>query len=671
MIFNAEKSISGTGGDALQLLEKIPGIRVDNNSISLIGKGSVGIMIGDRLIYLSGDDLFSYLKSISSDQISTIEIISHPSAKYDAQGNNGLINIILKKPATDGLQGSANQSYSIASYPTFAGGADLSYRNKKLSASSNLAVRNGSVYPSERSVLSYPGQTWDIMNRYRNFRKILSGQLQVDYRISKKVLIGGLYNGSYTDFHSYEKITSNIYHTSGSADSILISDANAKIYSSFHSANLFFKKYIDTNGKQLMINADWFASKSDSWRQFDNHTYIDVDQLREGSYAQYLSASNQHVSAYTIKADMDMPIRSNRIAFGGKLSFIRNLSDISFYRQQNDLYIIDQDQFNIFKYLENTQAAYVSLNRSYKKWTAQIGLRGEYTQTNGVSSGTNQAEINSYFRLFPTAFLSYRINELRNISFSYGKRINRPPYKSLNPFRWYSNQYAYLEGNPFLKPSFNDNFELSHSYKNLIITTLSYSRTNNGYNTINFTDTLSNLQVAKPINFIRSYNYQLSNSVSVTKINWMQSNNEFDLIYHRSASFLQGIVPSLARLSAYISTSNEIYFVKDKTFAAELTFWYQFSSVEGLQISNGRYNLNAGTKLLLLKKHVQLTLGITDVLKSNQYRYTLLVNHIKQSYENYYDSRQLRLSVRYVFGNDKARQQTRQTGNAEETKRNK
>jgi hypothetical protein len=671
IIFNAEKSISGTGGDALELLEKIPGIRVDHHSISLIGKGTVSLMINEKLINLKADELSSYLKSIPSDHISKVEIMSNPSGKYDAQGNNGLINIILKNPANQGLQGSVSQSYSKATYSTFSSAADLNYRDKKLIASTNFNVRNGSVYSSERSSVFYPTQTWDIENRFRNFRKVLSGQFQIDYQLSKKVLIGALYHTSHTDFHSYEKIISSIYNRDGDLDSVLVSDANTKINSAFSSANLFLKKQIDTNGKLFMINADWFSSKNDSQRHFDNNTYINGDQLRDGSYARYLSSSNQDVTAYTIKADADIPYHSYQISFGGKLSFIHNTSDISFYKALQDQYLANHSQANNFKYTENTQALYVNINRTLKKWSAQIGLRGEYTQTKGKSSGTDQSDINRYLQLFPTAFLSYHLNEQQIWSLNFGRRINRPSYKSLNPFRWYSNQYAYTEGNPFLKPSYSSNFELSHFYKNLILTTLSFSHTNNGYSTVNFTDMLSNVQISKPINFISSYNYLLSNSVSITKMKWLQSNNEFDIIYNRSYSSFEETIPSLTRVSTYLSSTNEFYMFRDKTFSVELSFWYQSKNIDGLQIRKHQYNLNTGAKMLILNKHLHLTFSLTDLLKSNIYRYTVLVNNIKQTYANYYDARQLRMSVRYVFGNNKVGQKNRQTGNSDETKRNK
>lgn len=670
-IFNVENSIAAAGSDALELMGKIPGVRVANNTISLIGKGSVSVMVNDRLIHLSADDLFTYLKSISSDNISKIEIITNPPAKYDAQGNNGLINILLKKPTNEGLQGSVSENYSLASYPTFASGADVNYRNKNLTVTSNFSIRNGSVYPEEKAEVMYPNQTWDIVNRYRNFRKVLSGQLGIDYQLSKKVLVGGLYNGSHTDFHSYEKITTSIYQPNQNLDSVLLSQANAKINSSFRSANLFLKQQIDSNGTLLLVNADWFSNTNNSRRYFNNNTYINGDQLREGSFAQYLSESDQNVDVYTIKADADIPCKLFKLSMGSKLSFIQNISHTSFYKELNGQYLIDQHQTNNFDYHENTQALYFNLHRAYKKWSIQTGLRGEYTQTRGISWSSNQTDINRYLRLFPTAYLSYQLDELHVFSFSYGKRINRPPYKDLNPFRWYSNQYAYMEGNPFLKPSYSNNFELSHTYKSFIITALSYSHTSNGYSNINFTDTLSRLQVTKPTNFITAYNYQWSNFISFTKINWLQSNNEFDVIYNRSASSIQGTLPSLSALSAYFSTSNEIYFVKDKTLSAELSFWYQLKNADGLVTRASQYNLNAGAKILLFKKHVQLAASLTDLLKSNEYRDHTVINNIKQAYANYYDSRQLRLSLRYVFGNQKVKQQNHQTGNTEETKRNK
>ncbi|SDZ82475.1 outer membrane beta-barrel family protein [Pedobacter hartonius] len=671
IVFNAESSIAGTGADVLELIGKIPGLRVVNDMISIVGKGSVNVMVNDRLVQLSGDDLASYLKSIPSDQVSKVEIIANPPAKYDAQGNNGLLNIVLKKAVNDGLQGSVNFDYSLASYSTVAAGGNLNYRKDKLSLYTNFNLRKGYIAPKELTDVFYPGQTWSSLNQYRNFRTVPSGQLGLDYQLSKNTLVGASYNGGNTRFHSDENIRTTIMNSKfQKLDSTLVSDANAKIRSGFNAVNLFLKRVIDTSGKQVLINADWFKYHDDKERFFNNNTYLNDGSLADDSFAQYLSASQQHIDLYTLKADADLPYRFFRLSFGTKFSFIRNNSDVSFYKRLMEEYVSNQDQANVFDYTENTQALYINVNKTVKKWALQLGLRAEYTQTKGLSSDEDQTDRNWYLQLFPTAFLTYRLNELNTFALSYDRRINRPMYKKLNPFRWYSNQYAYAEGNPFLKPSYSNNLELSHTYAAVLTSSVSFGYTNSGYSDVNFTDGQSNIQVLKPVNFVTGYNYQFSNSISLNPVAWLQSNSQLNLFYNLSNSSLTETSASLKGIGAYFSTSNQFYFNQDKMLSGEIGFWYQSGGIDGLQKLESQYNLDVGLRKLVLNKQLQFAAGLTDVLKSNKYRYTSLVNQIEQSYTNYYDSRKLRISIRYNFGNDRAKATARKPGNDEEIRRN-
>jgi len=427
---------------------------------------------------------------------------------------------------------------------------------------------------------------------------------------------------------------------------------------------------IDTSGKQVLINADWFTYHDNKERFFNNNTYFNDGHLAEDSFAQYLSASQQDINLYTLKADADLPYHFFRLSFGSKFSFIRNKSDVSFYKQLMEEYVPVQDQTNVFDYTENTQALYINANKTVKKLTLQIGLRAEYTQIRGIASDEDQTDRSLYLQLFPTAFLSYRLNELNTFALSYGRRINRPMYKKLNPFRWYSNQYAYTEGNPFLKPSYSNNLELSHTYAAVLTSSVSFGYTNNGYGDVNFTDRQSNIQVIRPVNFITGYNYQFSNSLSLNPAAWLQSNSQLNLFYNLSNSSLAETNASLKGVGAYFSTNNQFYFNQDKTLSGEAGFWYQSGGIDGLQKFERQYNLDIGLRKLLLNKRLQLTAGLTDVLKSNQYRYTSLVNNIEQRYANYYDSRKLRVSIRYNFGNDRAKATARKPGNDEEIRRN-
>lgn len=666
-VFNAENSIAAIGTDALELLAKIPGVRVLNDKVSLVGKGTVNVMINDRLIQLTADDLSDYLKSISSDNISKIEIITNPPAKYDAQGNSGLINIVLKKVSTELFSGSVNAGFNQAAHPTFSSGGNLNFRKNKITIFSNLNFRKGSLVPFEQSNVFYPNQTWNIVNKDRNFRTVPSGQIGIDYQLSKKAILGLSYNGGFTNFHSEEKIVTSIFNNASSLDSLLNSDANAKIRSHYNAVNIYFKQALDSAGKQITINGDWFKYKDDKSRHFDNTSYTGNGLVIPGSFAEYLSTSKQNIDLFTLKIDVDLPYKPFTLSFGSKLSFIKNESDVAFYQSVNDIYKLNPEQSNLFDYQENTQALYFNLNKSVKKWSFQLGLRGEHTQIKGVSLDNSNS--NNYFKLFPTAFLSYKLNDKSTFSVNYGRRINRPAYKKLNPFRWYSNQYAYAEGNPQLQPSYNNNIEIAHNYASVFSTTFTYSHTSNGYNDVNFINANSNIQVLKPVNFITGYNYQISNAVTFSEIKWFDSTNQLDVFYSVFKSNIPQTLNRVEGYGAYVSTINQFRFNQSKTFLGDVSFWYQFPTIDGLNKNKSQYNLDLGLKTILMNKTLQIALNATDVLKTNKYRFSSLINNLKQEYNNYYDSRQLRLTIRYNFGSDKLKQRTAKAGNEEERRR--
>lgn len=667
IVFNAANSIAAIGADALELLAKIPGVKVQNDRVSLVGKGTVSVMVNDRLVQLTEGDLYTYLKSIPADNISKVELITNPAAKYDAQGNNGLINIVLKKSTKDGLLTTVNLDNSLATHYTAAAGINLNFHQDRLTVYGNMNLRKGSIASTEQTDVFYPVQSWKTLNQFRNFRTVPSGQGGIDYRLNPKTLVGISYHAGHTNFHSEEKISTRISNSLDALDSILVSDAQAKIKSGFHAANLFFKKLLDTTGKQLLVDADWFSYTDDRARYFNNNTYLSDGELWDASSAQYLSASAQQMNIYTVKADLDLPYKTFKLSLGSKISLIRNTSAIAFYQEIAGLYRQDEQQSNVFKYSENTQSVYGNLNHTIQRWAFQLGLRGEYTQTQGVaSSNTHQ---NNYFQLFPTAFVTYQLDKKDIFSLSYGRRINRPNYKKLNPFRWYSNQYAYMEGNPFLKPSFSNNIELSHTYAGLLSSSLSFSQTTAGYSDVNFTAQFSTLQILRPVNFIRSATYQYSNSLALSPTSWWQSNTQVNIFYTVAKSSLPETADLLEGMGAYFSTSNQFYFNSAKTFAADLSCWYQFSGIDGIQRLEKQYNIDLGVKVMLLDKKMQIALNQTDLLKTNKYRYSSTVNQIKQQYENYYDSRQLKLSIRYSFGNDRLKTSTRRPGNEEERKR--
>ncbi|WP_131537591.1 outer membrane beta-barrel family protein [Pedobacter nototheniae] len=666
-VFNAENSIAGIGTDALELLGKVPGVRVLNDKISLVGKSSVNVMINDKLVQLSQDDLSNYLKSIPSASISKIEVITNPPAKYDAQGNNGLINIVLKKVVAEGFQGAINSVFTQASHETASIGGNLNYRKNNFTLYGNFNFRKGSLVPFEQSDIFYADQTRNTVNKDRNFRTVPSGQVGMDYQLSKNTVLGVSYNAGHTDFHSEENIKTTILNQQQKIDSILNSDANAIIKSNYNAANFYIKQLIDSAGKQIIFNADWFKYNDDKQRFFNNTGYYGNGTFIPNSFAEYLSASKQKIDLYTLKADVDLPYKIFKLSVGAKLSFIKNASDVSFYKKNNEIYQLDPNQSNVFNYEENTQAIYVNVNKQINKWAFQAGLRGEYTQVKGIS--VNEENQTDYFQLFPTLFISYDLNNKSVLSINYGRRINRPAYRKLNPFRWYSNPSSYAEGNPFLQPSYNNNIEISHTYAGIFTTVLSFSNTSNGYSDVNFVEASSNIQVSKPVNFITGNQYQLSNSITLNQLKWLESSNRLDILYSTTTSKISQTLPNLNGFGAYFSTLNQFTLNQKKTLFTDISFWYQFPGLDGFNKTKSQSNIDLGFKTLLLNKKLQLAFSASDVFKTNKDRFNTVVNGINQSYNNYYDSRQFRLSIRYSFGNAKIKQQDRKPGNEEERRR--
>ena len=352
-----------------------------------------------------------------------------------------------------------------------------------------------------------------------------------------------------------------------------------------------------------------------------------------------------------------------------KLSYIKNNSDVGAFNFQNGSFVVNPNQSNIFEYKENTQAIYVSASKSVKKWDFKLGFRLELTQTEGNSVTLNQSNKNNYSKLFPTAYITYNPNDDNSLSLNYGKRINRPSYRELNPFRWFSNPYSFTEGNPFLQPSFVDNFEVSHTFQNNLNTSLYLSLTEDGSDQITLTDITSNIQATVRRNFLEEYAIGISQSYTFKEIKCLESYLQYDFNYSKIKSTLPNTIDEQDGLNFYAGIDNSFYFNSEKTFLGELNFWYSSPGVSGVDIITESYAVDMGLKWLFLEKDLQIKLVFSDVFRTSQGAIISVVNAINQEYRNYYDNRQLRISATYRFGNKKLRSKRKQFSNEEERRR--
>ncbi|WP_347218862.1 TonB-dependent receptor [Chryseobacterium sp.] len=666
LIFNVENSISATGGDALDALKITPSIRVQNEQISMVGKSGMSLMVDDRMIQLSGEELMNFLRSIPSDNIKSIEVITNPPAKYDAEGNSGIVNIKLKKAKIDSWNAMVSSSYLQSTYPTGRLNASFDYKKNKINFFSNISYSKGSIKRTEKDEIYYPNRTWITDFNKRLFTDAIGGKIGFDYKLSKKWTIGTLYFGNSGRPESREEDFGAIRNSANQIDSLIHTNANTLKKNWSHSINIYNKIELDTLGRVITTDFDYLTWNSEDNRNFTTQNLLSNGTPTNNSFLSVNNLGNQKVQNVSGKFDVDYPFQGFNFAFGGKVSFIKTDYDFKYYNKTDGSAILDPNQSNSFSYNENTQALYVTGSKKFgkEKWETQVGLRMENTQKEGISHTLNQRDKNNYLELFPTFYLLYKANENNTYSINYGRRIERPRYSRLNPFRYYSSAYNYTEGNPGLLPQFSNNIELKHVFKDNLTTSITYTREAQGYGEVSFVN--NNNQYFTQLNYFTNNNIQLSESYTFNKFSWWESSNQADL-YYSTVSFTKDVnLEQVKGWGFYFSTNNTFVLNKKKTIKASINYWFQAPEYDLQNRNKGYSSLDIGVRFSFLQNKLLLNAAVQDIFRTNRSHQTTYTTNIKQIYSSYNDSRLFRLSLTYKFGSSKISAEKRYFGNEEE-----
>lgn len=668
LVFNVQNSTSATGGDAMDALRVTPGVKVINDKISIIGKSGVSVLIDDKIMHLAGDDLANFLKTIPSDQIKSIEVITTPPAKYDAQGNGGLINIVLKKTKKNSWNATIRSSYKQATYATGNLGADFSFQKDKITLFSSINTGDGTRKNIDNSSIYYPEERWENKSPRKIENKFLSTRLGLDYDLTNKLSMGFQYLGSFSEMNINENNTASyIYDSRDYLKSYIISKAKSNEKPNLNQFNFHTIYKLDSLGKKISFDADYFSLKDKNTRNYNGNSW-DKNDIPQ-SYFAAINNNNQDITNYSGKIDAELPLEWAKLSFGGKISQSRTHNNVVFYDNSSGTPIIDEKQTNEFDFTENTQALYFSANKKLgEKWEANVGLRAENTQTKGYSRNLDQENKNTYFQLFPTAYLAYTPNDNHSFNMTYSRRINRPNYNQLNPFRIYDNPYSYVEGNPFLKPSYTSNFEFIYTFDNLE-SKIYYSYEKNGFEQLGILDNDTKITRYFVLNFLKTYNIGLTENISFNPVKFWTTTNSFDINYTKSTSDTPITVGSLNGWNTYLSTDNEFSLNSKKTLSFNVGYWISLPGVNGVDKVGTNQSLYAGLKFLMLDKNLQISIIANDILKTQKPVYTSYSNGIKTMYRNYYDTQFFTLSLSYKFGNQKLKVSKHNFGNQEEKNR--
>src|SRR5882724_5751267 len=660
MVVNVDASPSNAGATAMEVLEKSPGITVDkDDNISLKGKQNVMIMIDNKPTYMTAAQLASYLKGLPASAIDQIEIMTNPSAKYDAAGNSGIINLKTKKNKTKGFNGNLSLNQTQGVYPKPSGSLNLNYRNGKTNFFLNGGYSKWEGYQILDITRKYldPGAAKTVNSIFTQRTQMkfdnpgFNIKFGMDYYLTDKTTIGFVVSGFQDNEHNTSSSNIFLRDANNVVDSIVYSPSKIKTTWKNGSVNLNFRRTFDSTGRELSADIDYVRYTSSSSQHFDNITYY-PDMTKKGETT-LLGDLPSTINISSFKTDYSHPISKDlKLEAGLKTSYVTTDNTAGYFNLVNGVSEVDTTKTNRFKYDENINAAYISLNKQYKKWSFQAGLRYENTNYSGHQLG-NGTETNkdstfrrSYGSLFPTTYISYQANKKNSFTLNYGRRIDRPAYQDLNPFLFFLDQYTYQAGNPYLQPQFTHNVELSHTYNNFLTTTLNYSYTKDFFSETFEQEGHATIVRRGNIGSRQSAGIAVSANVPVTK--WWTSILYSNLNYNEFKGPLYGENIDVSATNLTLNLNNQFTFPHG--WGTEISGFYRTKGVEGQIIVNPMGQATATLSKKVFSDKGSVKLGIRDIFYTQQVKGYINFQQTEATFHNSRDSRVVVLSFNYRFG---------------------
>ncbi len=674
MVVNIENSFTSSGSTALEILEKSPGVIVNrqNKTLTLGGKEGVMVMINGKESRMPVSAAIEMLSGMSSENVKKIELITTPPSKYEAEGDAGIINIVLKKDddfgtngtytlgagmGVDGkLNGSLTLNHHVAKVNYF-GSYSYSYDNSYQTISMNRLVnQDGSINETNSDSYRQP------VTNYHN------GRLGLDYTISSKTIIGLLASGYISDWEM--DAMNDVYYKKDNQITNLINQHIIETNKWTHYMGNFNLQHFFKEDEILEFNAD----------------YLHYDDNNPSKYfIQYHDNANRLTSTEEINVTKKTPINT----FVEKLDYTRNFgkdikleaglkntntsfgNDVSVANLVDGTWTFNGDLTNNYSLSENISAAYSSLNYKFNEKTSMIaGLRYEYTSTVLSTEAQHGIIDRHYGKLFPTLFFSRELNKNNTIQFSYSRRITRPSFNELAPFIVFQSPDTYLSGNEKLQPSLSDIFKSDYKYKSVLFS-FTYSIENNAIRRFQpRQDSVKNILylTSRNLDKVTTTSLMLSFPIKVTK--WWNMQNNFSGINQNIRTDYDGKNLNISLKNFNANMINN--FKLRKNFSAEISGEYQSPSLFGIYRSKSVSTVSVGIQMKSKNEKNTFNLNLSDVFQTGIYNFSANVPelNIRTSGRLNFEPRVLRFTYSHDFGSKKVKaERKRGTGSDEERKR--
>ncbi|TDB68082.1 outer membrane beta-barrel family protein [Arundinibacter roseus] len=655
-VVNVENSIVSAGATALEVLERSPGVVVDqqNDRLQLRGKEGVIVQIDGKQTFLSQTELMNLLRNTPSDNIEKIELITNPSAKYDAVGNSGIINIKFKRNQNFGTNGNLTLGAGYNRYGRGNGSLSLNHRHGKISAFGNASVFAGGGFNTTELYRTIPFEgnvtIFDQFSDRRWEAENYSIRAGLDYSITKKTTVGVLVSAFKNKWETPSGVNNNrILNGDLSLRQTFTTLTESGENMQNASANINLKHQFNENGKELTADADYVQYDGRNFNNLDTR-YFNPSGEMEGLPDMVRNRMPSHIKIGVAKVDYTQPLGKGKFETGLKTSFVASDNNMTFEVMQDE-WVVDPNRTNEFKYTENINAAYVNYGGKLgTKTQYQLGVRAEHTHSIGNSVTLNDVRDRNYLNLFPSIFISRQLDSSNVLNLSYSRRIDRPDYQSLNPFEFYLDPYTFQRGNPNLRPQYTNSFQLTHVYKSFLNTSISYSRIND----------LIAREVPKQIaaenkTFVTTENLDNQDNLNVTisapipVAKWWNIQMNLTGTYNRYKTFYLDDIFEIEQITWNVFANNQ--FQLPKGWSAELSGWYNSRSVYGFFVAQPQGMISAGLQKNVLDKKGTIRLNVNDIFWTNKFRGSTEYKDINFTIRSTWPSRQVRVTFTYRFGN--------------------
>ncbi|WP_297795254.1 outer membrane beta-barrel family protein [uncultured Eudoraea sp.] len=656
IVFNVENTVLGEG-NSWDILRNAPGVIVMQDNLEIRGQAAT-VYLNDRKVQLSAREVQEFLKGLSGDMISSVEVIPNPPASFEA-GDGSILNIRTKENVTPGYKGNVRGQYTQGVFPKYSFGTSHYFKNDKVGIFLNYTINPRKEFKSGDGRVNFINDQNEVFASWNtDIGETIRSQdqqfnLMFDYKPSERDLINFTSNISFSpNKEIVNELSTEMLNGAGVLDSTMqtLSPIDEDLVNL--SFDLNYERKLKKEGENLKANV--------------HYTYYDLARLQRGS-SDYFDPSDtflrnftfatdamQDINIFTARVDYYLPLESGSFETGIRGSWINTDSGIDYFDVNNNLPPFDIALSDNFEYREGVYALYGSYSHDWEKWALKLGLRAEQTNVEALSVTLLQINKQNYFELFPSFYLSRKLGEENSLTFDYSRKINRPKYSDLNPFRYFLNENNYLEGNPNLVPNFSHNFNLNYSIKDTYFFDVYYRDNGRYISTLTFQDNENQVLRESKQNVQKSTSYGLDFTIS-TAINDFWSLYFYNSVFYEDETLLaeeSTIETYTNKVTGYYGYLNNTFSLsKDGTFTGDLSFSYLSNFLFGSYKVSEIAILNVGLRKTLWNNRGVISLVGEDLLGMARGRLTSRYANQDNSLRERPETRFVRLGFTYKFGN--------------------